>query len=143
MDTELAKLVMPFLAGAMALAGGLFSFVNGRLNEAKTHDARQRVITWTLGSLSFAFILVGLIVSFFKVSLASSIFFLISFALQVILFVRGIGPINRIELALFCLTCSVMTTAIGFVLVLDLVSRNVEITGRIIDLLKPLDGLSP
>ena len=59
MDSDTIKTGMTVLAGAMGLAGGVFTFVNGRLNEAKTPYARHRVIYLTEQCILISSIIVG------------------------------------------------------------------------------------
>src|SRR5438552_11675739 len=96
----------------MALAGGIFNFVNGRLQEAKTPEARSRVVTWTLLSLSVAFNLAGVATSFSLDSyLAVLALFALALALQITLFLRHPAPIQRLEVVALCLIVSTFTFA--------------------------------
>ncbi|HEY2538089.1 MAG TPA: hypothetical protein VGI28_01110 [Stellaceae bacterium] len=46
MDSDTIKLAVGLLVGLMTLTGGALSFINGRLNEAKTTEERRRVVFW-------------------------------------------------------------------------------------------------
>src|SRR5437016_4812317 len=60
-DTGLPTGLLPFLGGAMTLAGAILVFVNARLQEATTPEARSRVVMWTILSLTAAFNLAAVV----------------------------------------------------------------------------------
>ena len=44
MDTELLKSIGPLLGGLMALVGGVFTFVNGRLRDADSPEQKTAML---------------------------------------------------------------------------------------------------
>jgi hypothetical protein len=65
MDADTIKVTMQLVAGAMVLIGGALTFVNGRLNEAKTSEDRLNVIFWIkLCLTSMLAILPGAVMAF-------------------------------------------------------------------------------
>jgi hypothetical protein len=107
LDTETLKTIFPLLGGALTLVGGLFTFVSGRLKDAKGRDARDRVVTLTLQWLSFAFGLSALLVIFLSPGYAVPVFlFFCQFVTQIVLFLRKSEPMQRIDVVVLSLICS-------------------------------------
>jgi hypothetical protein len=123
----------------MALAGGLFTFLNGRLNEAGTRDARERVIVWTLAGLSAALTLCGFAASIIGFGLWSLAIFLVAFIFQTTLFIRQPGPMGRIEIVSFCILCCTTTTLFISIFTLHFFERHLKVTSDIIDLLNKMN----
>ena len=138
MDLEGTKLIVPLLAGAMALAGGIFTFVNGRLIEAKTTNARRRVVGWTLSGLSTTFLLAGLFTSFLNSNLWPLALFAVGFAFQITLLLRQSGPVQRIELLTFCLVCCGFTLFTSITLTLHFTGRILGVVEKMTEVLKAL-----
>lgn len=107
MDSETIKIVFPVLGGAMVLAGGALTFINGRLNEAQTPAARHRIIFWVKQSIVIVVALVGaasLAVGLFSVG---GVCYLVNFCIFVTDFImRDKIKITRVEIATYAICCS-------------------------------------
>jgi uncharacterized membrane protein HdeD (DUF308 family) len=90
----LAISFMGFAGGAMALIGGTFTFVNGRLNEATTPERKIHIVDWIIKILAAIFFLAGGISSFFTFVWILP-FYTAGIILDVILFLRLTRPLNR------------------------------------------------
>jgi len=123
----------------MALAGGFFTFINGRLNEAKTSDARERVIAWSMAGLTLVLVVAGVIATLFNLALWASTLYLVAFTIQIILFIRQSGPVSRIELVSFCLLCCVTVTTVSLMFTLSILERHLKVTEGIVDVLRKMN----
>ena len=144
MEADIAKLLLTVAAGALALAGGAFTFVNGRLAEAKTPEHRQSIyrVTAQVVALVISISAVGLVLwaSLYK---TAGVLFLLSYAVQSGLFVTRKGAPGRAEILSFTFLTGVLCAALGFLAlatvidrVVDVQARIIESQGRIIELLK-------
>src|SRR4051794_28193482 len=90
MDSVSIKDLLPVIAGAMALIGGLFTFINGRLQEAQTQEAKRNVVNWVLLSGGIIFSLLGLLLAiiFPHLRILIPVFFVSAIITNLILFVR-------------------------------------------------------
>jgi hypothetical protein len=108
-DTNNAlALAVPFMAfagGAMTLIGGLFTFVNGRLNEANTPERKGRVIDWVVRALAVIFYLIGGTLSFITFIWILP-FYTIGIMLDITLFIRTRRPINRWDMVMLAILLS-------------------------------------
>ena len=110
MDQENIKLAIGLITGVLVLSGVTLTFFNRRLHEARSPDARERVIFWAISILSLAFQISGAI--FAAVApLVSIPFFAIGMVLHIIGFARLTWRSN-LTIALFCFSCSVYVSAI-------------------------------
>jgi hypothetical protein len=138
--------ILQFLAGVMVLAGGIFVFVNGRLNEAKTSDQRSRIVGWTLQALSIAFSISGVAVVLLlpNVALWPLALSAVSFAFLVAEVLRQSGPVLRgSEVLTLCIIFSsftlfgALTTSFYFThRVLSLIDRQsnlIELQSKLIE----------
>lgn len=132
---EITKL-LPFLGGAFALAGGIFTFVNGRLNEAKTSEQRSRVVTLTLNLLSIAFSLCAFAAMFIpNAGLWFLLFFAISYAISLGVFLRQCGPTLRLAQVVFlCFTFSTFTGFVTTMISAYYIGRLVEVIHHQMDI---------
>jgi hypothetical protein len=110
MDQITVKDLLPVMAGAMALAGGKFAFINGRLQEAVTYEGRQNVVNWLLRVCGLIFSLLGFgsVLIFHNFALPA-IAFLIPIMFSIILALRRTGPIGRGEVLYLCFLCCYFT----------------------------------
>lgn len=118
MDYENIKSVFPLLGGALALAGGVFTFVNGRLNEAKTEESR----TFVISMLIFAFVCIAnlsavLTLMFIK-PLASIPLYILVLMAETISYVRRGNILTRWSIVSYCLLsciicCNITLIAAG------------------------------
>ena len=107
MDTDTLKALFPLLGGALALAGGVFTFVSGRLKEAEGRDAKDRVVGLTLTWISLALNAFGLLAAVVLAGYAVSvILFCCAFFVQVVIFLRKSEPVRRIDVVVFSFMCS-------------------------------------
>jgi hypothetical protein len=114
MESDLLKAFLPAFGGALALLGGVFTFVSGRLRDAEDAEAKARVFAYTWYWTSLAIWFVGIAVSVFagKHLLAIPCYAL-SFALQWKLFLDGPEPVSRAATANFAFQCALTTLAIA------------------------------
>ena len=127
-DTGLPTGLLPFLGGAMTLAGAILVFVNARLQEATTPEARSRVVMWTILSLTAAFNLAAVAASFVLDSYLTVLaLFAVPLALQIILFLRDPQPIRRLEVFALCFIFSAFTFLAAAALTLHFTTRLYEV----------------
>jgi hypothetical protein len=110
MDLENIKLAVGLVTGVLVLTAGTLTFINGRLNEARSPDARERVILLTISTLSWAFQISGAIFTAIA-PLISIPLFAIGLALLIINFARFSYRSNA-TIAVFCFSCSIFVNAI-------------------------------
>jgi hypothetical protein len=132
MDTDTLKALFPLLGGALALAGGVFTFVSGRLKEAEGPDAKDRVVGLTLTWISLALnafaLLAAVVLGGYAVSV---ILFCCAFFVQVVIFLRKSEPVRRIDVVVFSFMCSFFGFFLASVVTLYYI-------GRLLDLVKQL-----
>jgi hypothetical protein len=145
---EFSGAVVAFLGGMLVLVSQVLSFVNARLTEAKTPDARSAVVHWALQGIALALSAGGIallfIQSFWFVTLLTA-----SFILQVVIVVRQFassGPVvRREEVLVLCLLFSAYAffASIGLSGILirditDLMSQQRELISHLVDMLERL-----
>ena len=131
MDPDVLKGLLAVAAGVLALAGGAFTFVNGRLSEATTSEARRRVYDLALQWISFALNLIGILsILFIPGYTVAIVFFAAAFVVQITLFMRREEPIRRIDIVTFTLMCSAFAFFLASVGTLYWVGRLVDILSK-------------
>ena len=146
MDTDLLKASMPVVGGTLALLGGVFTFVSGRLRDAPDETAKSEVIalTWLYAAGAFWFIGIAL-ATFAKLPLFSIPFYCACLIIHLKLFVSVPEPASRKAIAMFALLCAVTAFAILFAVfahffdrMLDIQSLQLELLRKTIEAMKPL-----
>lgn len=133
MGNEDARLLLQSLVGVLIFAGAVMTFINGRLNEAKTANARSRVVTLTLVWLSIlASILAGLSLFALKTPYAAIALFGVALALQAAVFLRKSGPVSRSEIVAACFTTLSFAVTLIALPLLDTIGRIVGVLERMI-----------
>lgn len=61
MDADSIKMLSALLAGSLGLIGGTLTFINGRLNEAKTDDAKNNIYQKTYDWIATILFVLGTI----------------------------------------------------------------------------------
>jgi MFS family permease len=143
MDAEFTKSVLPVVGGALALAGGIFTFVSGRLRDAEGRDAKDRImqlcflwiacVLWIAGSALCA--VSG--AQIYAVPL-----YVISFALHWKLFSEGPNPPSRNAVANFALLAAMTAFSIVFAMMISLIDPILRIQERTIQVLERTVGSS-
>ena len=141
MDTDLLKSVLPVIGGALALLGGVFTFVSGRLRDAPDEVSKLRVMTRTWANVAVVFWLVGIsLVAFANRPLFGIPFFAATLAIQTKQFLSGPKLVFRDAIALFVFNCVLAAFTILFAIFvyffdLMLASQNqqLEVLRNIID----------
>jgi hypothetical protein len=127
MDADSFKTVSPILGGLLTLVGGVFAFVNGRLNEARDAEGKTRVIrvmqTWISLSLSAA----SMAITFLFSLLAALPLYLVTFIFQSYLFLRDSSPPSRWDVLAYGLLCASLASMSTMGITLYLVERIVEL----------------
>lgn len=145
MDADLTKTIFPIIGGVLALAGGVFTFVSGRLRDAEGSNAKNRVLQVTTNWIAFVLWLIGCgLTSFSGLQLYAIPFYLIAFALYWKLFLDGPSRSSRWETSLFAVFCAttatmVLTSILAY-MTEHLVSNQAEmlkLIKSVIDLNKP------
>ena len=144
MDTELLKSSLPVVGGILALMGGVFTFVSGRLRDAADDDAKSRVLDLTWLWVAVALWLVGqALATFTAFRLYAIPLYAVSLAIHWGLFVRGPEPASRKESAVFVMLCTVTGFAILFAMFASFFDRFVELQNQQIELLqRTLDAIA-
>lgn len=139
MDGELLKIAAAIFAGAMGLIGGILAFVNGRLKEAETSEEKFIVYfktwQWMGNGLSIAAVLSLL---FFETYLVSVIVFLLTFAIQIYLFLSLSAPIVRKDIVTLALLCSVCVSGLTFAALGSILKGVIDIQRGIIEVQKSM-----
>jgi hypothetical protein len=137
MDSELLKTVLPVVGGALALLGGVFTFVSGRLRDAPSEDAKARVLggTWVWAAIILWLVGIG-IGTFSQLRMLAIPFYFAAFAIQWRLFVDGPEPASRRAVATFAASCAVVAFAVLFSVFTQLIDQLVELQGTQVELLK-------
>lgn len=137
MDSELIKAALPVVGGALALAGGVFTFISGRLRDAPDTTAKSEIfaITWVWVATAVWFVGIGIAV-FASHSVASIPFFCATLAIQYRSFVAQPNPPSRRAVANFALLCTTAATAILFSIFVDFARGTLDIQNRQIEILK-------
>jgi hypothetical protein len=144
MDTELLKAIGPLLGGLLALAGGAFTFVNGRLRDAESLKDKSRLLgataTWVALAPTLAAVLLMFLGAKFYVAVA---LFLLSYLLQARIFLLKPGPPKRAEILTFSALSGVTAASVVFAItgsllegVIDNQARMIQVQGQTIDLLR-------
>jgi hypothetical protein len=126
MDSDTIKLAFALAAGALALIGGLLTFLNGRLSEAKTQRTRSNIIFSTITALAILNIIVGTAIFFFLHSLWAEVFFATAFIISLVHYVRG-GYSHWLNVLVFAILCSFYISAMFTLIPLYLMLRVVDV----------------
>lgn len=121
-DYDSAKVVLPVLGGLLAFAGGVFAFVNGRLNEAGTPERRALVTTYILFSFIIVFSLGGVIAHILGEHLIGYTLLSLMFIVNNVEFLRNKGPVRRHELVMFFILYCVVAIYISSIFTIYLVT---------------------
>lgn len=140
MDYESAKAVFPVVGGLLALAGGVFTFVNGRLNEAKTPEGRTTVVDATISGIAIALNVVAFVAVVLGEFLIPTGLFALGFMLNTINFARRSGPVHRSEIIMFGIMCCGITTAVCLGLSFRSINGIADVEGHMVDLLGRLEN---
>ncbi len=112
MDIDTLKSAFPLLGGALALAGGVFTFVAGRLKDAETFEAKANVVRLTLEWLSLALNLAGMLTAALtRTYVVPGVLFAAAYMIQTVIFLRRTGPPSRMEMVTFSLMTSIFISA--------------------------------
>jgi hypothetical protein len=145
MDAEALKSVFPVLGGALALAGGVFTFVSGRLRDADGAEGQTAVIrrtwSWLAIGLSTAALIATLAMNLYVVSV---VLFSASFIVQMHLYLTNPAPPHRAEVLVVALMCASLLTSLAMAGTFSLFERVIDLQRRTIqvqhDLIQKLQG---
>jgi hypothetical protein len=133
MDTELLKTIGPLLGGLLALAGGAFTFVNGRLRDAATEQDRTQLLsaaaTWVALAPTLAAVLLMFLGAKFYVAVA---LFVLSYVLQARLFLVKAAPASRAEILTFSALSGVTAASVVFAITGSLLERVIDNQARML-----------
>src|SRR4051794_27534654 len=100
MDTDLLKAALPVIGGTLALLGGVFTFVSGRLRDAPDETAKSEVMTLTWLWVASASWFIGIaLATFVKLPLVSVPFYCATLTIHVKLFASGPESVSRRAIA--------------------------------------------
>ena len=115
MDYENIKPLLPFLGGVLALAGGVFTFINGRLNEAKTEENR----TFVIDILIFVFVCVtnlcAVLALVFIKPLLSVPFYVLVLVAETVSYIRRGNLLTRWSIISYCLLSCIICSTITLI----------------------------
>jgi len=135
MDTDSLKALFPILGGILALAGGVFTFVSGRLRDAEGADAKavvaRRTLEWLSSGLSYFALLVAILT---KLYIVVVVLFVIVFVLQAYMFVQNPSPPRRVDVLTFGMLCATFVTSIALVAMLYLFERVIYVQGQMVEI---------
>jgi predicted membrane-bound mannosyltransferase len=133
MDTELLKAIGPLLGGLLALAGGAFTFVNGRLRDAETQEDKNRLLsaaaTWIALAPTLAAVLFMFLGAKFYVAVA---LFVLSYVLQARIFLLKGSPPTRAEILTFSALSGVTAASVVFAITGSLLERVIDNQARML-----------
>ncbi len=133
MDNDTFKMFLPLLAGTFALVGGALTFINGRLKDAEGRSEKERVIYYTLMWISVGLTVFGVIAGAVLSSLAVTVvFYCLGFAFFVAMFLRTPGPMQRIEVVICSLSCSIVAIFIAVAVPMHFIDRIIGILERMV-----------
>ncbi len=144
MEAEALKSIFPVVGGLLALAGGVFTFVSGRLRDADGSEAKALVIrrtwSWLAIALSLAAIFVTVAMNLYA---ASVVLFSASFLVQLHVFLANPAPATRVEVLVIAFLCASLLTSVAmagtftlFEGVIDLQRRTIQVQNDLIDKLR-------
>lgn len=144
MDTEALKSFFPVLGGVLALAGGVFTFVSGRLRDADGADARAVVVRrtweWLASGLSVGAMFVAIATNLYAVS---ATLFTVAFVIQAYMFLDNPSPPRRIDVLTFGLLCATFVTTLLMAATFPLLQRIIDLQGRIVEVQQELVRRAP
>jgi hypothetical protein len=147
MDTDTLKLAMPFLGGAMGLAGGVLAFINGRLNEAKTQADRARVYYRTRQSVSYVSCIIGcvfFIVFHSYLALIGLLFYILIYIICVYDFLQNRSPITRVSIVIFTtytgFYAGLLALLLSFGLITPLIQQEQTATNQVLNVIEREHG---
>jgi hypothetical protein len=133
---------LPVVGGSLAVIGAIISFVNSRLNEAKTEESRAFIVYLTLNIIALACSLSGLTGAItIDMYITSAILFTISFAIQTIIFFSYPGNATRVIVFNFSLACSLFTMNISSLMVFHITTAMVSFDRETVGLLDKQEAL--
>jgi hypothetical protein len=118
MDPDTIKLIASIIVAVLIFSGAVLTFVNARLNEAKTEEARTSVVSWTLVAMICISSGVGFVLFFMFHSLWSEVFIAMALILILVQNIHGKFGVNWINITVFI---SVMVMEIPLALIFDLI----------------------
>jgi hypothetical protein len=131
-EADAFQSLFPLVGGALALAGGVFTFVSGRLKEASGPEGKKRVVTLTIRWLSVALNALALLAVIFGKGFAVPVLLLsLAFVLQIVLFLRIAEPVERVDVVGFSLLS-------GFYIFFLASAVSMHFVGRTLDLIDKL-----
>lgn len=134
MDNEMLRSIFPVLGGILALAGGVFTFVSGRLRDADGTDAKSAVIRRTWEWLASALSVAGfLTIVLSKLYVLGMLLFAAAFILQVYMFLQNSSPLRRVDVVTFGLLCATFVSMLMMAITFSLFERVINIQERMID----------
>jgi hypothetical protein len=116
MDLDFATRGLAFLTALIFFGSAIISFVNARLNEAKTPEARSNavnVVTIMLLLLSLGFTAAATAAVYFKLVLVWGLLLFASSGLQAASFLTTAAPVTRIAIVMVAFNIAFGTLAIG------------------------------
>ena len=141
---------MPFIAGFMALIGGALTFLNGRLNEAKTKEARQLVLLVAQQVILNGLTIIGAIFVGYGVFTFGFIMLLLVFILNSFVFIntfRHQPYLSPTVTGSFVIVCSVYSAGMAFLasfhVLIGIVEKQEDEIGRLITIVENLAKSSP
>ena len=139
MDAESLKSYFPILGGILALAGGVFTFVSGRLRDADGVDAKavvtRRTLEWLSSGLSAAALLVGILSKLYVVSV---VLFGAAFGIHAYMFVQNPSTPRRAEVLLIGMLCATFALLIAMAVTFPLLERMIDVQGKMLEIQQEL-----
>lgn len=143
MDAESMKMLITVLTGSLGFIGGTLTFVNGRLNEAKTDDAKHGVYQKTWDWIATLLFLVGTGISAFgQLYAAACGFYLIAFIIQTYLFLSRPHAATRVEIMMYSLQTSIIISIAVLSFVFSMFNRIIAVQEHMLSVqVKTVDAL--
>jgi hypothetical protein len=137
MDADTLRATLPAVGGLLALVGGVFTFVSGRLRDAPDERAKAQVISavWYWAAVVLWCVGAG-ILGFSKYPIAAIPFLLVYVGIHWVAFLGGPEPVSRRDVAMFVAVVSAALTTITAALSFQFARDQLELTGAIIEAIK-------
>lgn len=137
MDTELLRTLFPLFGGILAVVGGVFTYVNGRLREAESEEDTAAAIRTTLDWISFALAAGGFLAAVLARSYVFAVlFFTANFVLQSYMFLRSRAPLRRADVLTLGLLSATFVGTLAMAAILPIVDRIVTVQTSTAEVLK-------
>lgn len=134
MDVDLLKMLLPVLGGLLGALGGIFSFVNGRLNEAKTDEAKHAVRQKTSEWIATGLIMVGAaLASFAQMFGVACVLYFVAFIIQTCLFVSRRGAASRGEIVMYSLQTAIFFSVLVASFTFSMLIRIISVQESMLD----------